>query len=233
MVETMKPLGTTTSNGEDQDIRSLKRRLGWFILPALTVLWLCLVGIGMSAMWKYQVTPGEVTKSPLHWPADSQIECNTNRATLVMFAHPHCPCTRASINELALIMTHCSEKLDAQVLFLKPTKFPENWEQTDLWLSAEEIPGVNVFSDEDGTEAMKFHAKTSGYSLLFDANGQLLFRGGITGSRGHSGDNAGRSAIESILMNGVAETNQTLAFGCPLLGSKDTCDKEHQKCLPQ
>ncbi|QDU08689.1 hypothetical protein [Gimesia aquarii] len=224
----MNPLGTSTSNGDDQVIRNHRRKLRWFTLPALTALWLGLVGIGMSAMWKYQTTPGEFTQPPRQWPANSQIERNTNRATLVMFAHPHCPCTRASINELALIMAHCAGKLDARVLFFKPTDFPKNWEQTDLWFSAEDIPDVKVFGDRDGSEAKRFHAKTSGYTLLFDSEGQLLFRGGITGSRGHAGENVGRSAIESILISGASGAGQTFTFGCPLLGKKDTCDKEHQ-----
>ncbi len=210
-------------------IRTWKQITRWFSLPALTVIWLGVVGIGLSWMWEYEATPGEVTTSLTHWPADSHIERNTDRPTLVLFAHPRCPCTRATISELALLMAHCHERVDARVLFFKPSSFFAGWEKTDLWSSAEAIPGVKVVCDEDGSEAKRFRATTSGYSLLYNSNGRLMFGGGITGSRGHSGDNAGRSAIESLLMDGVAEQEQTFVFGCPLLGRDDTCVLESQE----
>lgn len=186
-----------------------------------------MVGIGLSWMWAYEATPGEVTTTRTHWPADSQIQRNTDRPTLVVFAHPRCPCTRATIGELAMIVAHCNERVDVRVLFFKPKGLSAGWEKTDLWSSAAAIPGVEVISDEDGSEAKTFHANTSGYSLLYEPDGQLVFSGGITGSRGHSGDNAGRSSIESLLMNGQSDQNQqTFVFGCPLLGKNDACVAE-------
>jgi len=122
---------------------------------------------------------------------------------------------------LAVIVAHCPDSVDARVLFFRPTNFADNWEKTDLWFSANEIPNVIAVSDENGIEASKFGATTSGYSMLYDSSGKLLFRGGITGSRGHSGDNAGRSAIESLLMNKVTDQKQSFVFGCPLFGEAD------------
>ncbi|MBT6157511.1 MAG: hypothetical protein HOL01_10035 [Planctomycetaceae bacterium] len=130
-------------------------------------------------------------------------------------------------------MARCPGRVDACVLFFKPTGFSAEWDRTDLWSSAEAIPDVKVFSDEDGNEAKRFRATTSGYSLLYNPSGELLFSGGITGSRGHSGDNAGRTAIESLVMNGVADQEQTFVFGCPLLGRDDACTKEGQLCQQQ
>lgn len=130
-------------------------------------------------------------------------------------------------------MTHCSGRVETRVLFFKPAGFPVDWEKTDLWFSAAEIPGVEVVSDENGSEAMKFRAITSGYSLLYNPSGQLLFGGGITGSRGHSGDNAGRSAVESLLMGDMPSQKQTFTFGCPLLGRDDACRTGDEKCHQQ
>ena len=72
------------------------------------------------------------------------------------------------------------------------------------------FPGVSVSSDQEGFEAKNFQSTTSGYVLLYDANGRLLFQGGITGSRGHSGENSGRDAIEAILMDKTTETKQNI-----------------------
>src|SRR4029453_15748046 len=98
---------------------------------------------------------------PRIWPADSRIVQAKDRATLVVLAHPHCPCTRASIGELASIMTHSQGHVTAYVLFLKPAGFSEDWEKTDLWRSAASIPGVTAVIDDGGVEARRFNAATS------------------------------------------------------------------------
>jgi hypothetical protein len=84
--------------------------------------------------------------------------------------------------------------------------------------SAAEIPGVSVLSDPDGAEARRFGAQTSGHTLLFDHTGRLLFSGGITQSRGHAGDNAGESAIVSLINTQAADQTKTQVFGCSLFG---------------
>lgn len=198
------------------------KRIRLVLLSSIT-LWLFVVGIGLSVLWSYENTPGVAAKPPLRWPIDSQIQRAPDGATLIMLAHPHCPCTRASIGELASLMAHSQGRLTAYVLFLKPAGFSEDWEKTDLWKSAASIPGVKAIADDEGTEARRFHAETSGQTILYDAEGRLLFSGGITGSRGHSGDNAGRSAIVSLVNAGAAESDETFVFGCPLFDSNSEC----------
>jgi hypothetical protein len=133
-----------------------------------------------------------------------------------MLAHPHCPCTRASIGELALLMAHVQGRLTATVLFLSPSDMPAAWEQTDLWEDAAAIPGVTVMRDADGAEARRFGAVTSGQVIVYDASGRVLFSGGITPSRGHAGDNQGRSAIVALL-DGDPSVRGSRVFGCSLV----------------
>ena len=38
-------------------------------------------------------------KPPEPWPAAGALQLSTAGKTLVMFVHPHCPCTRASLGE--------------------------------------------------------------------------------------------------------------------------------------
>lgn len=106
--------------------------------------------------------------------------------------------------------------VDAHVVFFKPSSAKENIRETPIGRLAADTPGVTLMSDEEGVEARLFRARTSGYSLLYDAEGRLQFCGGITGSRGHSGDNSGRSAVEAFLRQGTTDTHETAVFGCPL-----------------
>ncbi len=56
-----------------------------------------------------------------------------------------------------------------------------------------------MLRDDDGAEAKRFGAETSGQTLLYDERGTLAFSGGITGSRGHAGDNAGRASLLALI----------------------------------
>jgi len=185
--------------------------------------WLSLVGGGLWWLLGYENTPGLAAAPPAQWPVNSKIRPAPDQATLVILAHPHCPCTRASLGELASIMAHCQGRLTAYVLFLRPEGFAPGWEQTDLWTSASTIPGVKVILDDDGREARLFHAATSGQAVLYDSQGRLLFSGGITASRGHAGDNAGSSAIISLVHSGVPGSTETSVFGCPLFDPQSEC----------
>ena len=209
------------------------RRLAWKVITHTTrsrpifflsvIVWLSIVGTGLSLLWGYENKPGMAAATPHQWPVNSQIQLATDHATLVMLAHPRCPCTRASIGELGSIMAHCQGRLTAYVLFLKPEGFVDDWEKTDLWQSASSIPGVKAIMDRDGREARLFHAATSGQTVLYDPQGRLLFSGGITSSRGHFGDNAGQSAIVALVNAQVPDQTETFVFGCPLFDPQSEC----------
>ncbi|HEV8487065.1 MAG TPA: RedB protein [Blastocatellia bacterium] len=195
--------------------------------------WLLAVGVGLRLILVYENTPGRSAASSAEWPADSEIPRTPGMPTLVTMVHPHCPCSCASVAELAVLMVRAQGLVNANVLFVKPKDFPEEWEKTDLWSSAAMIPGVNVRVDDEGVEAGRFGSQTSGQIMLYSADGKLLFSGGITSSRGHSGDNDGRSAIISFLTNGSAAQRETPVFGCPLFsdpsneGTEDSCHAVH------
>jgi hypothetical protein len=164
----------------------------------------------------YESTPGAVGLVAQSWRPVSAIQRATDRPTLVMFAHPHCPCTRASMGELAQIVAQLQGKVSVHVLFVTPKGAGDSWEQTDLRRSAAAIPDVTVATDVDGVEARRFGAKTSGHTLLFDQNDRLLFSGGITQSRGHAGGNVGESSIVSQVNNQPGARSETQVFGCSL-----------------
>jgi hypothetical protein len=183
--------------------------------------------VGGHALLHYENAPGKVGSVPSAWPANSSIRLATDRPTLVMFAHPQCPCTRASISELASIVAHTQSKARVLVLFYAPSNAAHDWRNSDTSRSAAQIPGVQVLSDIDGKEAERFGAETSGHAFLFDPDGRLLFNGGITASRGHSGGNAGESSIVSLIDNHSSTRAQTFVFGCSFKSQR----KGDRKCL--
>jgi len=187
-----------------------------FVTTLLGATWMAALAFGGRALFQYETTPGQVGTIASKWPAVSVVPRQPNKPTLLMFAHPHCPCTRASIGELAQIMAHAVGKVNAYVFFVKPENAEPGWDDTDLRSSAVAIPGVTVMTDQNGKEAARFGAKTSGHTVVFGSDGNLVFSGGITASRGHAGNNAGESAILALLTDQPVERARTPVFGCSL-----------------
>jgi len=186
------------------------------LMAAICLVWIVAVGAGFRALLNYSAAPAAPGSPPERWPAASKIPRHAGLATIVVMAHPHCPCTAATIGELALLMAHVQNRAAATVVFMRPAGFAQSWAETDLWQDARNIPGVTVLSDPSGVEVARFGAQASGQTMLYDTAGSLQFSGGITAARGHSGDNIGRSAIVSFVNTGTAETTRTSVFGCSL-----------------
>ena len=198
------------------------RRTRWpFVAGAL---WLSVVSFGLIFVWQHAGRPGIAAVAGATWPGNSRVELSRSGTTLVMFAHPHCPCTRASLAELERIVAQCNGSQSTSkshvtpwIVFYKPSDASKEWAHTASWSIAEAIPGAHVICDEDGTEAKRFDAKTSGQAFLYNAAGERLFEGGITGSRGHEGDNPGHTAIVQLSRDGKSLCRATPVYGCPIV----------------
>jgi len=182
----------------------------------VAMLWIAFIAAGFGYLWTYQSQPGVAAQAPSQWPRDCPVARHANLPTLLVFAHPQCPCTRATISELDRVAARCVDRLQIVVAFLELPDLGEHWTHSDLWDSAAAIPGVEVRTDRDGALARSFRVETSGQALLFDAAGRLVFEGGITGSRGHAGDNPGEDAVVDLVLGQAPELSATRVFGCRL-----------------
>jgi hypothetical protein len=178
--------------------------------------WLLAVAATGLFLITYENTAGPQVLAQSEFPKIKNVQLATDRCTLLLFAHPKCPCTRATISELNRLLTHCSSNVAAHVFFLKPSTESSDWVQTDLWRSAANIPGVQVHVDEDSALANRLGASTSGDVVLFSPQGKLLFHGGITSGRGHEGDNAGETALVALATGSAATCKNTPVYGCLL-----------------
>jgi len=192
---------------------------------SIVLLWLLLVSGGMFSLQAYKSTAGEQVPAPSSWPAGSGLQRVAGLKTLVMMSHPKCPCTRASLAELETLLSQYRERLTVYVLFVQPKDVPYEWTRTDLWQTASHIGGVHVLVDDDSREADQFKGLTSGQVVLYDADGRLEFNGGITGARGHVGDNFGLKRILAVLRGEKTDRADSPVFGCPLHAEQDASAK--------
>jgi hypothetical protein len=192
---------------------NMARRVG---VGAL-VVWLGAVIAGFAVLLRYSSTPSQADgATPAEWPQSTHLTRVSGRPTLLLFAHPMCPCTRASVAELGRLMPLLGANVAARVVMVRPAESPADWDGSGLWERAATIPGVAVFRDDGGMEAARFQARTSGLTLLYDADGRLRFRGGITELRGHEGESFGAQRILSLVKTGTADRADAPVFGCAL-----------------
>lgn len=208
------------------------KRLGGDVLLGLCWL-LALVG-GVAAMTRYEVTPGAASELAGDWPVESPFPPSGDAWTLVMCLHPQCPCSRASLHELGALLRECDTPVTTQLVFLQPEDPDQSaeWRQSPLWDAARALPNVSLHADPGGVVTQLFGARTSGAVFLFDAQQRLRYSGGVTGARGHVGENAGRAQLlacftHNDFQSATHSSNDTPSspdscpvYGCPLRHSE-------------
>jgi hypothetical protein len=189
---------------------------GQLLIVGVSAVWSCLVLAGIKWISDYKTAPGAQESAPLEWPPQSGLSSQAGHSTLVMFVHPKCPCSRASLSELDTIINADRSDASAFVVFLRPEGVTNDWEHTDTWETAVHIPRTTTVVDPGGLEAKRFGALTSGHVVLYDEGGRLRFSGGITGSRAHAGDNVGRQTVLDLLARVPTPWHDHAVFGCPV-----------------
>jgi hypothetical protein len=97
----------------------------------------------------------------------------------------------------------------------KPAGEPDRWMKGALLDKCRQM-NCRVLPDPDGRLASLLGSLTSGGVVLYDAKGRLRYQGGITASRGHEGDNAGKQAVIEILRGHRDSQKSMPVFGCPI-----------------
>jgi hypothetical protein len=188
------------------------------VAPVMAAVWLGAAVAGSGALWRYSQTAGRPADAITTWPdgGDGSLARDPARPTLVVFLHPHCGCSDATVEELAKLMTYVQRRVAVDVVVFRPSDAAADWQRSTLWSSASRIPGVTMVVDADAREAARFGVYVSGQALLYDAAGRSVFRGGLTFARGHAGDNDGTAAVREWVTRGASATRETPVFGCYL-----------------
>jgi len=195
----------------------MKRRTlvtGALVLAGL--IWAATVGAMFQSIRRFETTPGREAAARVSWPAKSRIAPARDGWTLVMLIHPHCSCSRASLQELERIIELSGASLHTHVLVYRPADFKSGWEKTETFQAATHLQRAHVVVDTDGQEARLFGGFTSGQTFLYDREGALRFTGGITSLRGHAGVNRGSMDVVDIVHTKASRATHPV-FGCAIV----------------
>lgn len=180
-------------------------------------LWGACVLTGFAVLGAEQFTPVPATTLATAFPRDTKLALASDKPTLLLFLHPHCPCSRSTLNELEKLQIQTQDKIAVTIVFTIPPGTPAGWEKGELLDRAHKISGAQVCLDQNGVAARRFGVNGSGHALLYAPTGKLLFSGGITAARGEDGDNPGEDAVADLVLHGRADFTRTPVFGCQLL----------------
>lgn len=170
---------------------------------------------GVAALSSYSSKPGLDSEAEVKWPQESKLSTK-KEFRLVMFIHPGCPCSKASLEELSKVQ---GPNIETTIVILEDPMFKDMLQNNPLVKKAKSLKHANVVVDHMGHEAKLFGAKTSGATFLYQ-NSNLVFSGGVTVSRGHVGDSEGLRIIKDKLANKSSSSWLSRVYGCGLFNGK-------------
>lgn len=185
-------------------------------LGLAVALWLGVAGVGFFALLAHAHRPGEVA-SPAQLDAlEGVAKSEPGVWHVVMGVNPNCPCSHASVAQLAHLERRFRERLRAVVLTTHGGRVldPQEATRSASWLH--EHPALRVVDDAQGTACRAAGIKTSGAVVLYDPAGRPRFWGGITPSRGHVGPCTGLEAAAALVEGRLPPATTAPAYGCAL-----------------
>lgn len=190
------------------------------VICAGALIWISLALFSFLPLLSYESKAALSGGTVQNWPLHTHVN-RDGKTTVLMFLHPLCPCSSASLNQLDRLMAASGASLTVIVFFEQPGSVEDAWSHSSLQEQAASIPGVKVVLDKNQTEAKNFCAATSGETFLYTTGGKLLFHGGLTPGRGHEGDCDGYDRALSLIRGKSSVTTQENAiFGCALFNLK-------------
>lgn len=171
---------------------------------------------GWSALLEHTYRPAETADAVTDWPDAAWPTAPSASFQIVVFAHPFCPCTRATLQKLDESLTRLPDETRISVIFVTAGLKPAEVAGSSTVEFARRLPGVEVRFDETGDWAERFHARVSGEVFAFDRQGRRRFHGGVTTGRGHLGDAAGQELLERLALGVTEESSTAPVFGCAL-----------------
>jgi hypothetical protein len=202
---------------QDVTIRSGFRSRSPSLVPwaCLLAVWGVAIAAGSVVLEAYARSPGAAGRALSDWPRGTVIPLDHRHPTLLIFLHPLCPCSSASVDELEELVGRSGDRVGLHAVLLRTASFPTDG-SGKVERSLVNVPGMKIWQDMDGAETRRFGVLTSGHVLLYEPGGRLIFSGGITRSRGHRGDNFGRSPLLAAIDGERIDRGSIPVFGCPL-----------------
>lgn len=192
-------------------------------LSVSVVVWLGLLAGGNAMLASYAHSPGEIAAPETASPNVEALRLTESMDPLAVrvsiFVHPDCPCTAASLDELAEAVRGAG----AYVALVASGPQAQAGRPALMRLEQRaQAEGWTLTLDYTGQHAKQHGARTSGHTVVYTPNHKLAFHGGVTASRGHRGPNPGIRAVHDLVRGQPTPTESHPVFGCPIFNESST-----------
>src|SRR5262245_23838205 len=110
--------------------------------------WALAIVIGFWSLVKYEVSPGRAAAAGIDWPSTGELVLAHGQPTLIMAVHPECPCSKASMEDLAELVARYPNRLNCYILFVPVGPITaDDCRKSDLWAAAAAISDVKPLVD--------------------------------------------------------------------------------------
>ena len=191
----------------------------------LVLIWIALVIVISSYFYIYQYTDGHIVVRQDYSDAIKLLnsKAEVEYPLTLLFLHPECPCSDASIYELQQIQK-LNKEMNYKVVISYPKNTFEKWSNSNRakrQLNRDSI--FELLDDKENVLAKAFGAYTSGFTLIFNTPEDLVFAGGITPSRGHLGRTIAHEIVQEASFLNFTKNE---VYGCSI-DSKENCIEEN------
>ena len=139
-----------------------------------------------------------------------KIESKGQKPWLIVALHSQCPCSIATIENLIALPPEERRSIRMTLLFTGPDPH-----HSQLTAKAEALPEAEKQFITEEEIVARYGARTSGQALIYNAEGALVFSGGLTDSRGSAGDSTGMQALADVISGRPCIPNLPV-YGCAL-----------------
>lgn len=211
----------------------MKTRL---VQSALLVVLLVIAVVVFFKLTDYSTRPGESGDAPAHltdvrvaavsWPATSSRKVQpkefaaSGQPTLLLFYHPKCPCTAATVRVLQRLQTRFTTETSIIAVAYCPENQTEDWVNSATTRTLSKLENTQVLVDYAGKMTQEFGVFVSGHLLLYTSDGHLTFSGGITPYRGHEGDGPASSDLLKRVNQMQSGYQDWTVYGCSIVTTR-------------
>ncbi|WP_220498247.1 TlpA family protein disulfide reductase [Rhodopirellula sp. JC639] len=187
-----------------------------------------MAAIGFVQLTDYSSRPGKSGQAPLR-VTDVRLS-DTSLAdafpapgvpTLLVFYHPKCPCTVATVRVLERLQPRFRPKLRITAVAYCPGDQQDTWIESRTTTALSKLASSQVVVDRGGKLCKRFGVFVSGQVLLYDGEGRLSFSGGITPYRGHEGDSPSSLDLLKRINTSHDDCGSWPVFGCSMLSDSE------------
>ncbi len=172
---------------------------------------------GFALLTDYSTRPGPESDVLLRISSDELPGIQStdgDSPTIILFYHPKCPCTFATIRCLERLSTNFRTQPQIHAFAYRPQDESDTWIDSRSTRVLRNLEDIRIHPDIDGERFRRFGVRVSGHILIYDKNCDLTFSGGITPFRSHEGDCRASQQFVRCANDEIDECTRWPVFGC-------------------